>query len=398
MMLAPMKHLSACVALVATVLSFNSAGAQELPRIRLEPFLKVDRPAYLTSDPAGRLFVVEQTGRILLLGDGKTPNPAPYLDARKQVYVEYECGLLSIAFHPKFAENGLLYLSYTAKKPNLKSCITELRVDPKADHVDMSGERVVFTLDQIHPNHLGGQIGFGPDGYLYSSYGDGGSQRDPDGHGQRMDVLFGKIVRIDVTPREGYAPGTGYVVPKDNPFAGVKGARPEIWALGLRNPWRFSWDRETKVMYAGDVGQDTWEEINVIEKGGNYGWNAREGAHEFKWDTKAAATIHPIIDPIYEYSHNKTAASVTGGYVYRGKAIPALRGWYLFGDYSTGRIYGLKYENGKVTASGVLIQPSGTARNPGQRPTQPSSFGEDAAGEVYLCDANGPIYRIVAEK
>jgi glucose/arabinose dehydrogenase len=151
-------------------------------------------------------------------------------------YVEYECGLLSIAFHPKFAENGFLYLSYTAKKPNLKSFITELRVDPKADHVDMSSERVVLTLDQPYPNHNGGQIGFGPDGYLYAGFGDGGSQRDPHDHGQRTDVLLGKILRLDVAPREGYG------IPKDNPFVKVKGARPEIWARGLRNPWRFSWD------------------------------------------------------------------------------------------------------------------------------------------------------------
>jgi glucose/arabinose dehydrogenase len=382
-----MKHLATSIALLFSLLSFADASAADLPRIRLERFLRLDKPVYLTTDPAGRLFVVEQTGRVLLLGDGKTPNKGAYLDIRKSVFVEYECGLLSIAFHPKFAENGFLYLSYTAKKPNLKSFITELRVDPKADHVDTSTERVVLKLDQPYPNHNGGQIGFGPDGYLYAGFGDGGSQRDPHDHGQRMDVLFGKILRIDVTPREGYA------IPKDNPFAGVKDARPEIWALGLRNPWRFSWDPETKVMYAGDVGQDTWEEIDVIERGGNYGWSAREGAHEFKSDAKAPA----MIDPVYEYSHNQTAASVTGGYIYRGKAIPALRGWYVFADYSTGRVYGLKYENGKVTASGVLIEPTDPDRNGGQRATQASSFGVDAAGEMYLCDANGPVYRITGQ-
>ena len=375
--------------LVATLLllSASPARAGDLPRVRLEPFVKVDKPTYLTHDPAGRLFVVEQVGRVLLLGDGKTPNKVPYLDLRKQVFMEGECGLLSIAFHPKFAENGCLYLTYTDKRPNLKSFITELRVDPKAEQVDISTERVVLTLDQPYANHNGGQIDFGPDGCLYAGFGDGGSQRDPHDHGQRLDVLLGKILRIDVTPREGYA------IPKDNPFIGVKGARPEIWALGFRNPWRFCWDPQTRVMYTGDVGQDTWEEVDVVEKGGNYGWRLREGAHDFIPNPSRAGML---IDPIYEYSHNKTAASVTGGYVYRGERFPSLRGWYVFADYSTGRIYGLKYEGAKVTQSGVLIEPSNPSRNPGERPTQASSFGLDADGEMYLCDANGPVYRIVA--
>ena len=384
-----MKHLAPCVGLIAVLFSFaHASGAEPLPRIRLERTFAVEKPTFLTTDPAGRLFVVEQAGRVLLLGDGKTPNKAAYLDLRERVYVEGECGLLSIAFHPKFADNGFLYLSYTAKKPNLKSFVTELRVDPRADHVDTSSERVVLTLDQPYPNHNGGQIGFGPDGYLYAGFGDGGSQRDPHDHGQRTDVLLGKILRIDVTPREGYG------IPKDNPFVKVKGARPEIWARGLRNPWRFSWDPQTKVMYAGDVGQDTWEEIDVIERGGNYGWRLREGAHDFQPSPDRAGGV---IDPIYEYSHNRTAASVTGGYVYRGKAVPALRGWYVFADYSTGRVYGLKYENGKVIASGVLIEPGDASRNGGQRATQAASFGVDADGEMYLCDANGPVYRIVAQ-
>jgi glucose/arabinose dehydrogenase len=188
-----------------------------------------------------------------------------------------------------------------------------------------------------------------------------------------------------VTPREGYA------VPKDNPYVGVKGARPEIWALGLRNPWRFSFDRETGLLYAGDVGQDRWEEVNVIEKGGNYGWHIREGAHELHPVDKPAK----MTDPIFEYSHDGTAASITGGCVYRGKKIPALRGWYLCGDYSTGRIYGVKYENGRTVASGALIDPHDPARSYGLRATQPSSFGEDADGEIFLCDVNGPVYRVV---
>jgi len=182
-------------------------------------------------------------------------------------------------------------------------------------------------------------------------------------------------------------------VPKDNPFVGVKGARPEIWAMGLRNPWRFSFDRQTGLLYAGDVGQDQWEEVDVIRKGGNYGWRIREGMHD----------LHPVqsppgnlVDPIFEYSHNRTAASITGGFVYRGKKIPSLVGCYVCADYSTGRFYGVKYEDGKVIASGILIDPHDPAKSNGQRATQPSAFGEDADGELFLCDANGPVYRIVA--
>jgi glucose/arabinose dehydrogenase len=390
MILLLMKHTAIRVAILVALATITFARAGELPAIRLEPFVTLEKPSYLTHDPAGRLFVVEQAGRVLLLGNGKAPNKAPYLDLRKQVFMEGECGLLSIAFHPKFPENGLLYLSYTARRPNLKSFVTELRVDPKAERVDTSSERVVLTLDQPYPNHNGGQIDFGPDGYLYAGFGDGGSQRDPHDHGQRLDVLLGKILRLDVSPREGYA------VPKDNPFVAVKGARPEVWALGFRNPWRFCWDPQTAVMYTGDVGQDTWEEVDVVEKGGNYGWRRREGAHDFL--PSPAAVGGKLIDPVYEYSHNGTAASVTGGYVYRGKRVPSLRGWYVFSDYSTGRVYGLKYEAGKVAQSGVLIEPDRSSLNPAERPTQASSFGLDADGEMYLCDTNGPVYRITGRQ
>lgn len=382
-----MRRLHAALLPFFLVAPFCRAGEVELPRIRLEPFIrKLDRPVQIGTEPTGRLFVLEQPGRISIVQpDGKLTSP-PYLDLTKKVYVEYECGLLGVAFHPKFAENGYFYVNYTAKRPTLKTFLSEFRADPRSQRVDPSTERVVLTVDQPYPNHNGGQIQFGPDGMLYIGMGDGGSMHDPHNNGQKTDTLLGKMLRIDVTPREGYS------VPKDNPFVGAEGYRPEIWTTGMRNPWRFSFDPATGVCYAGDVGQDLWEEIDVIEKGGNYGWRIREGLHD----------LHPVpnrpqklIDPIFEYSHNRTAASVTGGSVYRGKKIPALVGWYLFGDYSTGRIYGLKYENGKVVASGELVEPN-AAGKPGERPTQPSAFGSDKDGEMFLCDVNGLVYRIVA--
>jgi glucose/arabinose dehydrogenase len=373
----------------AATAQLPATNPADLPRIRLErlPF-KLDRPVYGLHDPAGRFFFVEQPGRVRLYEDGKLDETA-YLDITSKVLVNYECGLLSIAFHPKFEQNGLLYLDYNIKEGSqIKSVISELHVDPKSKHADTSSERVLFTVDQPYENHKGGQLQFGPDGYLYIGFGDGGNMHDPHNNGQNPNLLLGKILRIDVTPRQGYG------IPKDNPFAGREGWRPEIWTLGMRNPWRFCFDRETGLLYAADVGQDTWEEVDIIEKGGNYGWRIREGAHDHQPVPHPPATI----DPIFEYNHNKAAASITGGYVYRGKQIPALRGWYLFGDYSHGTIYGLKYENGRVTTSGLLIDPLDPKHNGGQRPTQPSAFAEDADGELFMCDANGPVYRVVGEK
>jgi glucose/arabinose dehydrogenase len=403
---APSACVLAALALTSSICTAaepaRASSPPDLPRLRLEPFgPKLDKPVQVVTDPAGRLFIIEQVGRARLYHDGQ-PASTPYLDLTKKVYVEYECGLLGIAFHPKFAENGYLYANYTAKVPvpgkkdQLKTFISEFKTDPKASQVDPKTERVVLAIDQPFTNHNGGHVEFGPDGMLYIGMGDGGSAHDPHDNGQKTNTLLGKMLRIDVTPRERYA------VPKDNPFVGKEGWAPEIWALGLRNPWRFSFDPVTGLMYEGDVGQDLWEEINIIEKGGNYGWRIREGMHD----------LHPVtdppkgmIDPIYEYHHNNVrllpepgvrgAASVTGGCVYRGKKYPLLRGWYFFGDYSHGVIYGLKYENGKVVSSGVLIDPRDPNRNGGGRATQPSAFGEDAEGDLYLCDANGPVYRIV---
>jgi glucose/arabinose dehydrogenase len=383
-----------CAAVVSFLMwaGCGGAGAQvpagNGPGIRLEKVISkaVDHPVCITHDGTQRLFIVEQPGRIRLMIDGQLKKPA-YLDIHDHVEYGGEMGLLSVAFHPNFANNGLLYVNYTRKNPKLKTVISEFKVEPSAEKVDASSERVILTIDQPFGNHNGGQLQFGPDGYLYIGMGDGGARDDPHNNGQNPQSLLGKILRIDINQRDG---NLGYGVPKDNPFVDRSDIRPEIWALGQRNPWRFTFDRETHTCYSGDVGQDTYEEVNVIVKGGNYGWNVREALHGFaKRDGKKIVEFKgagPLIDPIKEY-HHRDGLSITGGYVYRGKAVPALVGWYVYADYSSGRIWGLKYEDGKVTGDAELLKQN----------VQPTSFGEDLAGEMYICDYGGSIWRIVGK-
>jgi glucose/arabinose dehydrogenase len=381
-------HLLALSA--ALIASAFARGEQlaDLPKIKLERLFVLEKPVEVGTDPMGRLYMIEQVGRVRFVEDGK-PTETPYLDLTKKVFVDYECGLLGIAFHPKFKENGYVYANYTAKAPKLHTFISEFKVDPEGKRIDPATERVVMKIEQPYVNHNGGQIAFGPrDGMLYIGMGDGGSAHDPQNRAQDPTSLLGKMLRIDVSIRDGYAS------PHDNPFVHKQGWRPEIWALGLRNPWRFTFDPPTGLLYAADVGQDEWEEVDIIERGGNYGWRIREGKHD----------LHPpkdgkrpeMTDPIFEYATPKLPGSITGGVVYRGDKIPALKGWYVFADYSLGTIYGLVYEDGKVTWSGVLVQPTDPKRSGGARPTQPSSFGVGPDGTLYMTDANGPVYRIVA--
>ena len=302
----------------------------DLPLVR--PIQTLQRPGDATN-----LYVVEQPGRIYL-ADPNVATPAePHvvLDIRERVNDSgNEEGLLSVAFHPEFPKKRELYAYYTASKPR-RSILSRFTVSEDGRTVDPASEEILLTQSQPYSNHNGGTVLFGPDGMLYLSYGDGGAADDPHGYGQDMSTLLGKVIRIDVSKR-GEA-GSPYAVPADNPFVGREGARPEIWALGLRNVWRMSFDAPTGDLWAGDVGQNVWEEIDLIVKGGNYGWNAREGLHSFP----NGAGEGPFIDPVAEY-HHREGVSVTGGCVYRGKAIPELDGVYVYADFVSGNIWGLR--------------------------------------------------------
>jgi glucose/arabinose dehydrogenase len=328
-------------------------------------------PVYLTNagDGSGRLFIVEKPGTIRIVKGGALL-PDPFLDLTSLVTSGgSEQGLLGVAFDPEYRTNGRFFVDYIDRNGN--TAVARYRVsagDP--DKADPASGAVILGIDQPYPNHNGGDLAFGPDGYLYIGLGDGGSEGDPLGTGQRLDTLLGKILRIDVR-------GAAYAVPADNPFVGKAGARPEIWAYGLRNPWRFSFDRQTGDLYIGDVGQDAYEEIDFqpagSQGGQNYGWSIMEGFHPYHGSETAGLTL-----PVAEYPHTRGNCSVTGGYVYRGKAIPAMQGIYLFGDYCTGNTWVMRRTaDGWQTADwfGMAVSIS--------------SFGEDEAGELYVLDYRG---------
>ncbi|MDW8140876.1 MAG: PQQ-dependent sugar dehydrogenase [Candidatus Bipolaricaulota bacterium] len=338
------------------------------------------RPVYVThaGDGSGRLFVVEQAGIIKIIRDGRTL-ATPFLDIRDRVEMgarmSDERGLLSVAFHSKYKENGRFFVNYTARKQNvLKSVIAEYKVSPTNPDIADRTERVLLEVDQPFANHNGGLNKFGPDGFLYIGLGDGGAAGDPLNAGQSLDTLLGKILRIDVE-RDPYA------IPQDNPFVGQANAKGEVWAYGLRNPWRFSFDRCTGRLFAGDVGQNRLEEIDLIEKGKNYGWKIMEGSQCY--DPPALCNTQGLELPIAEYDHS-LGCSVTGGYVYRGTQYPSLVGHYLFGDYCSGRIWSLVQESSGRWVMRQLID----------SPYSISSFGEDEQGELYVVHHGGALYRV----
>ena len=348
------------------------------------PGISFRRPVgiYAPPDDSGRLFVLEQEGVVRVLSPATGAGQAPvFLDIRDRVNDGgNEEGLLGLAFHPDFADNGLFYLNYTASNPR-RTVVSELRLDA-ADpgQGDAGSERVILHVPQPYSNHNGGQIAFGPDGFLYIALGDGGRGGDPQGNGQNPRSLLGSILRIDV---DAPAPGQPYRIPADNPFAGnTQGYREEIFAYGLRNPWRFSFDRATGELWAGDVGQNRIEEIDLIEKGNNYGWNVMEGSDCY--EPSSGCEQAGLTKPVAEYSH-ELGISVTGGFVYRGSAIPALAGQYLYADFGSGRIWALN---------------SGTPDDPQVREIlrtklNIASFGVDSSGEILLCSFDGKIYRLV---
>lgn len=301
------------------------------------------------------------------------------------VLTDSEEGLLGLAFHPKFAENGRFFLDYVAEVDGKDtSVIEEWRVPPGADlrTAHPKAERRLLTQVQPYQNHNAGQLAFGPDGMLYVGFGDGGFADDPHGNGQSPKTWLGKMLRIDVDRAEG---GKAYAVPADNPFVGKAGWLPEIWALGLRNPWRYSFDPRGRLVVA-DVGQNLWEEIDLVERGANLGWNLREGRHDFKPEE-----THPIVElvePVYDYGHDE-GQSITGGSVYEGKSVPALDGKYLFADFTAGRVWALDLPDRAGAAAG---EPWAL----GRWSMLPATFGKAADGEVYLADfGEGVLYRFV---
>lgn len=361
--------------------SRNAAYISPWAKVKLIPFESgFELPVYLTNagDGSGRIFVVEKAGRIKVVKSGKAL-AEPFLDIVSRVRSrESERGLLSIAFHPRYGENGRFFVNYTDL--NGDTVVSEFKVSSDPDRGDGNSERILLRIRQPASNHNGGQIQFGPDGYLYIGMGDGGSFGDPSGNGQDLDTLLAKMLRIDVDG------GRPYRIPADNPFKAISGARPEIWSYGWRNPWRFSFDSETGDMYIADVGEGKWEEVDFQpggSRGGqNYGWNLLEGSHEFKlpdgYDTRG------LTFPVVEYSHDE-GCSVTGGYVYRGKTSPGINGTYFFSDYCAGQLWGLRKKSGDSWEWAEFLETGLSV----------SSFGEDEAGEIYIIDfGKGRVYRI----
>lgn len=363
----------------------TTAPLQPVSQIQLAPIVTADLrlPVHLTHAGDGlqdsRLFVVQQNGLIRIIQDGALL-PEPFLEIRDRVGAQAnEQGLLSVAFHPQYAQNGYFFVNYT----NLAfdTVISRFQVSATDPNLaDPSSEKILLTIEQPYANHNGGLVKFGPDGYLYIGMGDGGSQGDPQNRAQNGRDLLGKILRLDVD----VADDVPYGIPETNPFVTDDAFRNEIWAIGLRNPWRFSFDRETGDFFMADVGQNQWEEVNFRPAdtlgGENYGWNRMEGTHCYQ---QSNCDTTGLILPIFEYDHSQ-GCSVTGGYVYRGQQYPTLRGNYFVADYCTGFIWRLfplpdgSWDAAKVLESGRVI----------------ASFGEDAAGELYVVDHNGGVYQI----
>lgn len=354
------------------------------------------------------LFVLNQKGQIHIIKNGTTLN-TPFLDISDRVHGSLvpgsEEGLLGLAFHPDYLANGFFYVNYVNKKDT--SIVSRFTVTENPEKANKESETIILQLAQPFGNHNGGHLAFGPkDGMLYIGFGDGGKWGDPYNNGQNLNSLLGSILRIDINK------GDFYSIPKDNPFVGDKSKRAEIFCYGLRNPWRFSFDRKTNDLIIGDVGQNLWEEVNWNSwenaKGANFGWRIMEGNHCYNPEDFCDTT--GLIQPVHEYPNNAaymkillgmdeaeaTGCSVTGGYVYRGKENPDLYGRYIFGDYCTGRIWSFKLENGKPV--GFINLRNKIKKHSSDIPLFISSFGEDSSGELYIVDYLGAVYKFVSNK
>jgi len=372
----PRAALIACLAAsLAPAAGCGAGAAEDGGGIALTKLAEgLDAPLHLTA-PAGdpRLFVVEQPGRIRIIAAGRLLE-RPFLDITARVRAGGERGLLSLAFHPRYAENGRFFVDYTDRGGDTR--IAEFRVSEDPDLADAGSERLLLAVEQPYANHNGGHVLFGPDGMLYVGMGDGGAANDPHGHGRNPNTLLGAILRLDVDSGEPYA------IPPGNPFA-RGGGRPEIWAIGARNPWRMWFDAAESLLYVADVGQNRWEEVHIAPAtaaGLDYGWNVMEGRHCFRG---AGCDTGGLDLPVLEYGHDE-GCSITGGIVYRGRAVPALAGHYLYADYCSGWIRSFRYEGGRATQARELARDAGSI----------ASFGEGADGEAYVLSLDGAVFRI----
>jgi glucose/arabinose dehydrogenase len=368
--------MRAITVLTVAGLAALPAAAQAAPRLQVVAS-GFSSPVHVTTPPGdARLFVVEQAGRVLVLTGGRR---LTFLDVRRQVEAGGEKGLLSIAFHPRYAANGRFYVNYTAPgAPDSETRVVEYRA--RRNRALPGTARVLLRIPQPYPNHKGGQLQFGPDGFLYVGMGDGGDGGDPQNRAQNPEELLGKMLRIDVDRRSG---GRAYAIPESNPFSSG-GGRPEIWALGLRNPWRFSFDRATGDLWIGDVGQGSVEEIDRVPRGTggllNFGWDAFEGRRPF--DPKP--TPGRLIQPVSQYDHSQ-GCSITGGFVYRGRRAPSLRGRYVYADYCSDWVRAIRPTAGGASAPRTYRAVPGI-----------TSFGENARGELYVVSSStGRLYRLV---
>jgi glucose/arabinose dehydrogenase len=368
--------------LALPILLAACGGSSSAAGVRLVKIGSFDHPLYVTAPPGdlGRVFVVEQTGRISVVRNGRKLR-TPFLDLRSQVSCCDERGLLSMAFAPDYATSGLFYVDYTDRRGNTR--VVEFTRSGNPDRAVRGSGRQVLFQRQPEPNHNGGLVTFGPDNLLYIGLGDGGGAYDHHGsHGnaQNLGSLLGKILRID--PRR--SAGRPYAIPADNPFVGRSGARAEIYSYGLRNPWRFSFDRATGDMVIADVGQAAVEEVDFARgdraRGANYGWRVWEGRRRNYPGESARGAVFPVLT----YTHRGGECSITGGYVVRDPALPALAGQYVYGDYCVGRLHAVRLRTGASSGDHTL----------GLRVPALSSFGQDARGRVYATSLNGPVYRL----
>lgn len=346
----------------------------------------IDNPVELTAphDGSNRIFVLSQKGIIYEFSNSASVSSRNiFLDISSKVTSGGEMGLLGLAFDPDYKTNGYFYINYNRRNPSLETVIARYKVSAaNADIADPNSEEILLTYAQPFENHKGGKLAFGNDKMLYIAVGDGGSAGDPHGNGQNKKVLLGKILRIDVSKS---GTGTKYAIPQDNPFKGsTDGTREEIYAYGMRNPWRFNIDRTTGMIWAADVGQDKIEEIDIIDKGANYGWNTMEGNECYNG---SGCNKNGLTSPIYTYTHGASGSSITGGYIARDSNLPGLTGRYIYGDYSSGKIWALTSSNKTFVKNDLIGQVPGGSL---------SSFGEDADSHLYILNyTDGKIYKFI---